>query len=108
MQSPIGLVPKANRETRLIFHLSYDFPGRAEPKSINSFIPKKLCMVKYRDLDHAILQCLDMLKENPNMDIFYGICDLKSAFRMVPLLRKCWPLLTVKARDNQGQVEIFC
>ena len=25
MQSPIGLVPKAGNQTRLIFHLSYDF-----------------------------------------------------------------------------------
>ena len=27
VQSPVGLVPKANGQTRLIFHLSYDFKG---------------------------------------------------------------------------------
>ena len=27
VQSPVGLVPKSNGQTRLIFHLSYDFKG---------------------------------------------------------------------------------
>ena len=52
-QSPIGLVPKANDQTRLIFHLSYNFKSDGL-KSINHFIPKEKCMVKYRDLDYAV------------------------------------------------------
>ena len=82
VQSPVGLVPKANGQTRLIFHLSYDFK---EGKSINHHIPAELCTVKYCDLDHALLQCLNLLKDDPTQKIYFGICDIKSAFRLVPL-----------------------
>ena len=42
VQSPIGLVPKGNgQQTRLIFHLSYNFKGSYG--SINSYIPEHLC-----------------------------------------------------------------
>ena len=55
VQSPIGLVPKdGGKKTHLIFHLSYDFTGSGGFGSINSFIPKELCSVKYNDLDSAI------------------------------------------------------
>ena len=50
IQSPIGLVPKAgNDQTRLIFHLSYDFGEDEREKSVNFHTPKHFCMVKYRD-----------------------------------------------------------
>ena len=55
VQSPIGLVAKSNNLTRLIFHLSYNF---REYKSVNFYMPPELCSVKYRDLDHAIENCL--------------------------------------------------
>ena len=58
VQSPIGLVPKANGKTRLIFHLSYDFK---EFKSINHYILKQYCKVKYKDLDDAVRKCLRIL-----------------------------------------------
>ena len=62
IQSPIGLVPKAERDdqTRLIFHLSYDFK---DGKSLNHFTPKEKYTVKYRDLDYAISTILDLKKE---------------------------------------------
>ena len=43
IQSPIGLVPKAGSDqTRLIFHLSYDFGGSdCQQKSVNFHTPKK-------------------------------------------------------------------
>ena len=40
VQSPIGLVPKSNGQSRLIFHLSYDFKD-SRNQSINAHIPKQ-------------------------------------------------------------------
>ena len=71
VQSPIGLVPKANNQTRLIFHLSYDF--NKNDKSINYHIPKELCTVCYRDLDHAIQQCIQLLdRDGREIDLVGG------------------------------------
>ena len=58
VQSPIGLVPKGEdiKDTRLIFHLSYDFSEME--KSVNHFTDKKKCSVKYKDLDHAVQETL--------------------------------------------------
>ena len=96
VQSPIGLVPKANGQTRLIFHLSYDFPDSGQ-RSINHHTPKELCKVKYKDLDYAVRCCLRMIKCNPNCELWLGISDLQSAFRVIPTLRKFWPVLMMKA-----------
>ena len=52
IQSPIRLVPKANNQTRLIFHLSYNFKN-GNP-SLNALTPKEICTVKYEDLDVAV------------------------------------------------------
>ena len=56
IQSPIGLVPKAgsNDQTRLIFHLSYNFSDEDEGGSLNLHTLKELCSVKYCNLDHAV------------------------------------------------------
>ena len=63
IQSPIGLVPKAGGDqTRLIFHLSYDFK-KDGLKSLNHFTPKELCSVTYRDIDHAVSTYLDLWNE---------------------------------------------
>ena len=60
VQSPLGLVPKAgDNQTRLIFHLSYDFSDDLDSNgSVNHHTPYELCTVKYRDLDHAVKNCL--------------------------------------------------
>ena len=56
MQSPIGLVPKdGGAETRLNFHLSYDFPNGG---SLNANTPAELCTVCYNNLDVAVNMCL--------------------------------------------------
>ena len=103
VQSPVGLVPKdGGKQTRLIFHLSYDFE---EFESVNAYIPHEKCTVQYRDLDHAIKQCLVMAENNKT--IYFAICDLKSAFRLVPLKKSCWPLLIMKARNPQGFWKYF-
>ena len=54
IQSLVGLVPKAGSDqTRLIFHLSYDFKQN-DLKSVNFYTPEEICSVKYKDLDYAV------------------------------------------------------
>ena len=67
IQSPVGLVPKVGSDqTRLIFHLSYDFKNKGL-RSVNHYTPKELCSVRYRDLDYAVHTflklCQDILTE---------------------------------------------
>ena len=118
IQSPIGLVPKAGgngNETRLIFHLSYNFPGGG---SLNSHTPKEMCSVRYRDLDYAVNTCLrvhqDKIKrgieaQSESADwIYLSKSDLKSAFRILPLAPSSWPWLVMMAKHPiSGQVQFF-
>ena len=63
IQSPIGLVPKAGSDqTRLIFHLSYEFKGKGM-HSVNFHIPKEKCSVKYQDLDFTVNAYLKLCDE---------------------------------------------
>ena len=116
IQSPIRLVPKAGNKTRLIFHLSYNFGKEESEKFINYFIPDELCTVKYNDLDEAISASLwaheymtkSLQWDKVHRPIYYGKSDALSAFRMVPLSRKCWFLLIFMAADPQnGQMKYF-
>ena len=84
IQSPIGLVPKSNGDTRLIFHLSYP----RMDSSINSETLQELCMVKYKDIQHAIKLCLKAGK-----GCFTGKANMKSTFRNLPIHPDDWPLL---------------
>ena len=68
VQSPIGLVPKAGNQTRLIFHLSYDFGTEMHQKSLNYFTPDEDCTVKYRDLDYAVETCLSLCRNSDQND----------------------------------------
>ena len=62
IQSPIGLVPKAGSDqTRLIFHLSYDFKDNL--KSVNHYTLQELCLVKYKDLDFVVKTYLELNDE---------------------------------------------
>ena len=54
IQSPIGLVPKAGNQTRLIFHLSYNFGEDESQMSLNYHTPSEMCTVKYKDIDYAV------------------------------------------------------
>ena len=58
IQSPIGLVPKKENKTRLIFHLSHNFSDREDDYSLNYFTPSEICSTKYNDLDAAVASCL--------------------------------------------------
>jgi len=74
--SPIGVVPKkVQNEYRIIQHLS--FP---EGDSINDFIPKEYTSVHYASVDDAtkIIKTL-------GRDCAMAKCDVRSAFRIIPL-----------------------
>ena len=120
IQSPIGLVPKAGGQTRLIFHLSYKFPNGNE--SINHWTPKERCTVSYRDIDHAIKNCLshaeqvDVKKDNDKSTkggslvfncLFFGKTDLRSAYRVAPMKVKHFCFLVLKAEDPTTGVFMF-
>ena len=96
VQSPIGLVPKAGGQTRLIFHLCVFANGNL---SINDWTPEHLCSVKYRDLDHAITNSLKLLENNNTALLFYGKTDLKSAFRVAPILPRHRKFLILQCRN---------
>ena len=65
IQSPVGLVGKANLgtepggTTRLIFHLSWP-----ENSFVNHHTPDHLCKVKYKDLDDATAQCMSVTSKH--------------------------------------------
>ena len=85
IQSLIGLVPKAGGQTRLIFHLSYNFSENLQKDgSLNYFTPSEKCSVKYNDLDEAVKSCLKLLKATEVTQLKFAKSDLKSAFRLAP------------------------
>ena len=106
IQSPIGLVPKTGNQTRLIFHLSYNFSGTET--SVNANTPAEWCTVQYHDLDYAVDSALRVLEQTwgryePGSTqgyqgrLFFGASDLRSAYRMLPLAPESWPLVIMKA-----------
>ena len=93
IQSPVGLVPKdKGKKTRLIFHLSYPKKGQ----SVNSCIPEELCSVKYPDFMDAIDICMQA-----GTSCFCAESDMSMAFRNVPLDKKSWCYLVLKAAHPQ-------
>ena len=103
IQSPVGLVPKAGNQTRLIFHLSYNFQNHNQ--SLNSWTPQEICTVKYQDIDHAVNNCLSIMSAHPPAKaLFLSKTDLKSAFRMLPIRKQDWNLLILKAENPVHRV----
>ena len=103
IQSPIGLVPKSGGKTRLIFHLSYNFPD--SHYSINHYTPAEKCTVKYNDIDFAVISSF---KWGYPGHCFYGKTDVQSAFRVLPLSPECFYLLLMKAESPlNGQTYWF-
>ncbi|XP_070586420.1 uncharacterized protein [Erythrolamprus reginae] len=82
--SPLGVVPKrAAGEFRLIHHLSFP-PGN----SVNDHIPDDLCSVRYTSFDTAV----SVVREcGPGA--LMGKCDIKSAFRLLPIHPEDFDLL---------------
>ena len=94
-------MPKAggdSQQTRMIFHLSFDFKTF---KSVNFYIPDEYCSVKYHDLVYAVRTSLHWLTSSANVHgvIFYSKTDVRSAFRVLPLKKKNWCWLIMKACD---------
>ena len=98
IQSPLGLVPKSNGDTRLIFHLSYPRDGR----SVNSEMPKKYCTVKYKDLDYAVKMCM-----REGRGCFLAKSGMLSAFRHSPIKRGEWMLLVMMAVNPQDHTKYY-
>ncbi|XP_067322974.1 uncharacterized protein [Anolis sagrei] len=74
--SPLGIVPKkAIGEYRLIHHLSYPRGG-----SVNDAIPDEQCSVSYTSFDTAVRL---VRRYGPGAEL--AKCDIKSAFRLLPV-----------------------
>ena len=105
IQSPIGLVPKSNNKTRLIFHLSYSFSDTE--LSLNDCTPDEYCTVKYKDIDYAVKASLNLMKRAKVNSVVYSNTDQTAAFRILPILPEqyCWLLL--KAEHPVTNVTYF-
>ena len=81
-----------------IFQLQLD-PRPNCIRSLNYHTPTELCTVRYHDLDHAVQNCLNLMKRKGVNRLYYTKSDARSAFRLVPLLpaQYCW--LVMKAQD---------
>ena len=90
IQSPVGLVPKGDNDTRLIFHLSHPRDGG----SVNGCMPKELCTVRYCDFTQAIQACMEL-----GITCKLGKSDMKGAFRNLCMKPSQFYLLVLKARS---------
>ena len=69
--------------------MSHDFGDQVEDRSFNFHMPDELCSVKYRDLDHAVENCLKLIekfvevtgKSAEDCVIYISKTDLTAAFR---------------------------
>ena len=75
-------MPKSGSDqTRLIFHLSYDFKSTDGNRSVNFHTPKERCSVTYHDLDFAISTYLELFESQegschkPSKDSRYLNCN---------------------------------
>ena len=90
--------------------MSYDFKSGLE--SLNANTNKDRCKVKYRDLDHAIQNCIGLLARmrasgEGDLPLVFTKSDLTSAFRILGLKVSnfCW--LVLKAEDPRTGKMVF-
>lgn len=88
--SPIGIVPKKTGGFRLITHLSYPLG-----QGINAFIDPQYSFVQYSSFDNVIAMI-----QNLGTNALMGKCDIKSAFRLLPIYPGCFDLLGIKFNGN--------
>ena len=89
--SPIGLVEKKTKgDFRLIHHLSYP-----RGDSVNYFIDPELCSVQYTSFDQAI-----QMVQSLGTGCYLFKCDIKSAFRLLPVAVSDLKLLGFKFDDQ--------
>ena len=88
------MVPKdGGRKTRLIFHLSYP---RNTGRSVNANTPEELAKVNYKSFDDAVKICI---KVGKGKVVYLGKSDLSNAFRNLPINKKFWKYLVMKAQS---------
>ena len=93
--SPLGLVPKKEPgEFRMIHHLSYPHGD-----SIKDQIDPNRCTVKYAKFDDAIT-----IVQQKGRDCLLAKCDVKSAFRLLPIHPSDFELVGFKV-ENQYYVD---
>lgn len=87
--SPMGaFMKKRSCKVRTIHDLSY--PAGS---SINDFIDKSECSLKYKTIDDAVSVCQDIRKQH-NTNVVYGAkLDLKDAFKHIIVRPEEWHLL---------------
>ena len=95
VQSPVGLVPKADGTTCLIFHLSY---GKS---SINANTPREKC-VTYKNLDQAFRLC-----QEAGQGCFMAKFDMKSTFRNLPIAPEDRKWLVMKVERPISGIAYF-
>ena len=89
--SPISVIPKkSSSEYRLIHNLSYP-----PHQSVNDYIDKEDCSVKYSSIDEAI----EMI-QNLGSNALLAKCDVKSAFRLLRLSPSEFDLTGFKFQDQ--------
>lgn len=88
--SPIGVLPKPEGPWRLITHLSYP-----TNESINDFIDPTKCSVHYSSIDEAA----DMIMRLGTACLC-AKCDIKSAFRLMPVHPGDFSLLGYHFQDK--------
>ena len=75
-ESPISVIPKhSSTEFRLIHNLSF-----TPNNSVNDFIDREHCSVKYSSIDDAVKMIHDL-----GRNALLAKCDIKSAFRLLKL-----------------------
>lgn len=88
--SPIAVIPKkSSSEFRLIHNLSFPAGG-----SVNDCIDDRFCSVKYSSIDDAV-NMIHKLGRNALL----AKCDIKSAFRLLPLNPSDFDLMGFKFDD---------
>ena len=91
IQSPVGLVPKGENETRLIFHLSYNFKG--EKKSINANTPRE--NFNYRIFARYVTSKSNNLADSLSrgqMQRFFKLAPLDVKKHPDPIPVELWPI----------------
>ena len=95
----------------------YSFDKGDGKGSLNEHTPHERCKVRYRDIDYAVRGYLKLAGsegcEKQSWHCKYGQCDhvagkrmiiagktdVQIAFRLLPLLKRCWKWLIMKAQD---------
>ena len=92
--NPLNFVPKkAPNQFRLIDNLSLP-----EGASVNEGIPRSRCTVSYPTIQNLVDAILHFVEAGHDPHLFK--MDMKSAFRIIPMAPRCFPLLVVSFQGS--------